>query len=279
MASLDAAEFSLKNGDPAAALAQLQDQVRAAPANAKLRVFLFQLLCVLGQWERALNQLKVASGLDPAALAMAQTYGEAVRCEAIRADVFAGRKSPMVFGEPEQWLALLIESLLVAGRGQAKQSEDLRLRAFEEAETSAGVLNDQEFVWIADADSRLGPVLEAVINGKYYWLPFSRIAKLTLEAPEDLRDVVWMPAHLQFENGGEVVGLIPTRYPGSERSEEGPIVLARKTIWDEVSPDVHHGLGQRILATDAGDVPLMEVRELVIRTAVAEATPAGADHG
>jgi type VI secretion system protein ImpE len=279
MSGVAAAEFSLKNGDPAAALAQLQEQVRSQPSDAKLRIFLFQLLCVLGQWERALNQLKVASGLDPSALAMAQMYGDAVRCEAIRGDVFAGKKSPMVFGQPEQWLALLIESLLVAGRGETKRSDDLRLRAFEDAGTSAGALNGQEFEWIADADSRLGPVLEAVINGRYYWVPFTRLAGVTLEEPADLRDMVWMPAHLQFENGGEMVGLIPTRYPGSERSDDGLIALGRKTIWEEVSPDVHHGLGQRILATDAGDVPLLEVRELVIRTGAAEAAPAGADHG
>src|SRR5687767_15722445 len=121
--SVAAAEQSLKAGDPAEALARLQEQVRAKPADGKLRVFLFQLLCVLGQWERALNQLKVASGLDPAALAMAQMYGEAVRCEAVRNDVFAGRKSPMIFGQPEQWLALLIESLLVAGQGERARAE------------------------------------------------------------------------------------------------------------------------------------------------------------
>jgi hypothetical protein len=41
---------------------------------------------------------------------------------------------------------------------------------------------------------------------------------------EDLRDVVWMPAHLQFENGGESVALIPTRYPGSAASAgSGPV--------------------------------------------------------
>ncbi|HEY6360666.1 MAG TPA: tetratricopeptide repeat protein, partial [Vicinamibacterales bacterium] len=67
MSSADTAEQSLKAGDPAGALAHLQDQVRARPDDPKLRVFLFQLLCVLGQWERALNQLSVASSLDPAA--------------------------------------------------------------------------------------------------------------------------------------------------------------------------------------------------------------------
>jgi type VI secretion system protein ImpE len=264
MSLADVAEQSLKYGDPAAALAQLQEQVRARPADPKLRVFLFQLLCVLGQWDRALNQLKVATDLDAGALAMAQTYADAVRCELLRREVFEGRKSPMVFGEPEQWLALLIESLLLAGRGEAGKAEQCRLRAFDEAEPSSGLIDGKPFEWICDADSRLGPVLESVINGRYYWVPFSRLSNVSIEAPEDLRDIVWTPARLQFENGGESVAFIPTRYPGSEASSDGAIVLGRKTIWEEVGPDNHRGLGQRILATDAGDIPLMEVRSLLL---------------
>jgi type VI secretion system protein ImpE len=115
----DAAAQTLKEGDPRAALARLQEDIRAKPSDAKLRVFLFQLLCILGQWDRALNQLKVASELDPLALPMAQMYGEAVRCELIRSEVFDGKKSPMVLGEPEQWLAVLIEARLRAGRSRS----------------------------------------------------------------------------------------------------------------------------------------------------------------
>ncbi|MGH9350090.1 MAG: type VI secretion system accessory protein TagJ [Vicinamibacterales bacterium] len=274
----EAAEQCLKSGDPAAALARLQEDVRAQPADARLRVFLFQLLCVVGEWERALNQLKVASSLDPGALAMAQMYGEAVRCEAIRGEVFAGRKSPVVFGEPDAWLALLIESLLRAGRGERAESERLRSQAFEDAPASSGTIDGRPFAWIADADSRLGPVLEAVINGRYYWVPFSRLGRIDVEPPGDLRDMVWMPAHLQFENGGEVVALIPTRYPGSETSEDGLVALARKTVWEEVAENTHHGLGQRVLATDAEEVPIMEVRAVAIGIVAAE--PAGlADAG
>jgi type VI secretion system protein ImpE len=260
----EVAEQSLKAGDPAAALAQLQEQVRAKPADPKLRVFLFQLLCVLGHWERALNQLDVASGLDPEAVAMQKTYGDAVRCEAVRDDVFDGKKSPMIFGQPDQWLALLIESLLVAGRGEAGQSQELRARAFDEAPTSQGEIDGRPFAWIADADSRIGPVLEAVINGRYYWVPFSRLNKVDIEPPEDLRDMVWMPARLQFENGGESVALIPTRYPGSEKAGDGLLALARKTVWEEIGPDMHRGLGQRVIATDADETSLMEIRAISI---------------
>jgi type VI secretion system protein ImpE len=276
----DAAEFSLKSGDPAAALAQLQEQVRTRPDDPKLRVFLFQLLCLVGKWDRALNQLSVAAGLDTSALAMAQTYGDAVRCEAIRTDVFEGRKSPMIFGQPDQWLALLIESLLVAGRGEPERSQQLRARAFEEAPATAGTIDGRSFSWIADADSRIGPVLEAVINGRYYWVPFSRLLKIDIEAPVDLRDMVWMPAHLQFENGGESVAFVPTRYPGSESSSDGLIVLARKTVWDEIAPDTFRGLGQRIIATDVDDIPLMDVRSIVLTPGGEDvASPLGDDHG
>jgi len=259
---LDAAEQAVREGDLAGALQNLQEQVRKEPSKPELRVFLFQLLAVMGQWERAHTQLNVAAELDPGALAMAQMYREAINCELLRADVFAGRKSPVVFGEPEEWVALLIESLLSDGTPRAAQA--LRARAFEAAPPSAGTINGEPFEWIADADMRLGPVCEAVINGRYYWIPFSRIARIDLEAPADLRDVVWMPAHFQFANGGETVGVIPTRYPGSETADDSRLRLARQTVWNEDAAEVYVGLGQRILATDAGEHALMDVRTIVI---------------
>jgi type VI secretion system protein ImpE len=279
MSRAKVAEQTLKNGDPVTALAELQDRVRAEPADPELRIFLFQLLCVLGHWERALNQLAVATNLDPSVIAMAQTYGEAVRCEAIRDGVFAGKKSPMIFGEPDQWLAFLIESLLAAGHGQPERSEELRSRALADAPTADGTIDGRPFAWIADADSRLGPVLEAVINGRYYWVPFARLVKVDIDEPKDLRDVVWMPAHFTFENGGESVALIPTRYPGSAASEDGLIQLARKTVWKEIAPDVHCGLGQRILATDADDMPLMDVRTISLVVAQGREAELAGGHG
>ena len=277
MALSETAEQHLKAGDPAAALARLQEDVRAHPSDAKLRVFLFQLLCVLGQWERALTQLKVASELDPLALAMAQMYGDAVRCEAVRDEVFEGRKSPMVLGQPDQWLALLIESRLRAGLGEAAQAEDLRQRAFEDAPACTGQLDQKPFGWIADADSRLGPVMEVIINGRYYWVPFDRLSSVTLEPPVDLRDLVWMPAQLKFQNGGETLALIPTRYPGSESSADGTLALARKTSWEAFAEDAYRGLGQRILATDSGETPFLEVRAIAIQQDESAPDP-GADH-
>ena len=72
-------EEYLKSGDPGKALTALQDKVRADPSNAKLRIFLFQLLCVLGDWKRAIAQLKLSAELDPGATLMAQTIAKLVR--------------------------------------------------------------------------------------------------------------------------------------------------------------------------------------------------------
>jgi type VI secretion system protein ImpE len=259
-----AAEAALRAGDAAGALKLLTDQVRSKPQDAALRTFLFQLLAVTGQWDRALNQLAVASELDPATLPMAQTYREAIFCEQLRQQVFAGTKVPLLFGEPEPWIALLIESLLRAGRGDHAAAAKLRAQALDEAPASGGRLDDRPFAWIADADSRLGPVLEAVINGRYYWLPFNRLSQVSLEAPADLRDAVWMPAHFTFANGGETVGLVPVRYPDTDVAQGDALALSRRTEWREDEHGVWRGEGQRVLCTDAEEAALMDVRTIVI---------------
>ncbi len=252
----------LKSGDAQAALKALSDEVRAKPGDSKLRVFLCQLLCVLGQWERALNQLSVAAELDALAVPMKQMYGDAILCEGIRHDVFEGKRAPMVFGQPDEWLALLIESQLRIGRGETPSALELREKAFEQAPSQSGHIDGQAFEWLADADMRLGPVLEAFINGRYYWVPFARLTRIKIDEPEDLRDVVWMPAHLQFENGGESLALIPTRYPGSQSNKEGAVQLARITTWNEAHPGLWVGQGQRVWTSDAGDHAIMDVREV-----------------
>lgn len=261
------AEEHLKAGDLEAAMGSLQGEIRRQPANAKYRVFLFQLLCVLGQWERALNQLQVIGELDATALPMVHTYREALRCEMLRARVFAGKASPVVFGEPARWLALLVEALRLSAVGDHQKAQPLRDEAFELAPATAGTLDGVPFEWIADADARLGPVLEAIMNGGYYWVPFERIRAVRIAPPEDLRDMVWAAAEIDWPNGGTAVALVPTRYAGSEGAADPSLSLSRSTVWQEPAAGVFTGLGQRILATDAGEYPMLEIREISLATA------------
>jgi type VI secretion system protein ImpE len=257
---MDAREV-LRAGDARGALEQLKQEVRKAPRDVRLRTFLFQLFCIFGEWDRALTQLAAAAELDALALPMAQAYRAAIRCELLRGKIFSGERTPTIFGEPEPWMPLLIEANRVLAAGRAEEAVGLRDAAFEQAPAASGRRDGEAFAWIADADPRLGPMLEAVVDGKYYWVPFHRLGTLDIEQPEDLRDQVWMPARFVWTNGGEAFGFIPTRYPGSERAADAALVLARRTEWEERGP-WFLGLGQRMLATDGGEFALMDARHI-----------------
>lgn len=261
------AEDRFRRGDLKGCLQALQDAVRKNPADGKLRIFLAQVLMVQGDWDRALNQLKITGEMEAGALPMMHAYSAAIHCERLRAEVFAGKRSPLVFGDPVDWIALQLQSLAMLGSGRDADAARLREQAFERAPATAGTINGEAFNWIADADSRIGPVLEVLLNEAYYWIPFERIARVKIDPPSDARDLVWMPAEFQWTNGGEAMGLIPTRYPGSERSEDDAIRLARKTEWVPAGPDAFTGLGQRLLTTDGPELGLLELRELLLQPA------------
>ncbi len=253
-------ESKLKEGRPDEALQLLTVEVRNNPADAKRRVFLFQLLALLGQWERAQNQLNVSGEMDPLNAMMVGAYTEALKGEKVRAEVFAGTRLPVIIGEPEQWLALLLQALKLTAEGRHEQAASLREQAFEQAAAVAGNIDGSPFEWMADADPRMGPCLEIIVNGGYSWVPFSRLQELKFEAPTDLRDKIWVPVQVTWSNGGRAVGFIPGRYPGSEGADDNDLVMGRKTEWIDAAADLQIGLGQRMLATDAGDYPLLDAR-------------------
>jgi type VI secretion system protein ImpE len=254
------AQEHLAAGQPDAALTELQNEIRAHPEDPKRRIFLFQLHCVLGNWSKALTQLEVLGGIDPETDLMARIFPSVINCEALRRGVFEGKLTPLIFGEPLEWVGLLLKASEHVAKGEFAAAADLRGRAFDAAPATAGSIDGVPFEWIADSDSRLGPVLELILEGKYYWVPFCRIRRIALPAPADLRDLVWAPAQFVWTNGGETSGHIPVRYPGSEFSPDGTVRLARKTEWQEHPDDTFIGLGQRIFATNEGEHPLLQCR-------------------
>ena len=254
------AEACIKSGDIQGAMFSLKEHIRDNPADAEPRIFLFQLLAVAGDWGKALTQLNVAADLDGAALLMAQTCRELIHCEEFRSSVFAGQRAPLVFGEPEQWIATLIQSLAPASDGDAAVAAELAGKAFADAQATSGTLDGERFEWIADADMRLGPAMEVVVNGKYYWVPFSSIAEVNFQKPVDLRDLVWIPAEFKWKNMGESVGFIPVRYTGTP--EDDQLLLARKTVWNDLGNEYFTGEGQRVLSTDQSDYSILDIRQI-----------------
>ena len=86
-----APEDYLKAGNLKESLQLLQERIKKQPSNPADRIFLFQLLSVMGQWERAQTQLKVLKELDERSIPMVLTYRQVIACEQYREQVFSGQ--------------------------------------------------------------------------------------------------------------------------------------------------------------------------------------------
>ena len=260
------AQAQIQSDRVAEELSAMQSRVRAFPEDRQSREALFHLYCITGQWERAGAQLRALSGLDRGAKKLAPLYETLLQAELQRQKVLAGKAKPTVFGEPEEWIAwqARVLELLAANEGEA--AAELRDKAWDAAPNSPGSIDGDVFDWIADADARLGPVLEAVVDGLYYWVPFIRIQSIMMEEPKTLGDLVWARAVFQWRGGVGATGFIPVRYSGSENGN-GDLQMARKTEWKEQPGGWVFGAGQRLFITSRSDkdYPLLDARKIEFR--------------
>lgn len=255
------ADDLLKSGDIAGARAHLIEQVRANPSDDWVRMFLFQLFAVTGEWDKSKSQLEVLARLSPAAQMLATVYSQCLAAEAERAAVMAGERLA-TFHQPAEWADDLVAAIQLAATGDAAAAQARRDAAFAAAPATSGTINGESFAWIADADSRFGPAIEAIIAGNYGLMPFAALEGLDISAPVDLRDTVWAQAQFALRDGPRLAGFVPVRYPGSESSEDPDIRLGRSSDFtdDETGTTGH---GHRILTTSEGtDVPLLTARAI-----------------
>lgn len=225
-------------------------------------MFLFQLLCVLGEWDKAGSQLNVVAQLSAEARMLSVAYGQAIEAERFRARVFAGTERPVLLAGGSDWASDLVTALGHFAAGRTEEGEAARTRAFDAAPDTRGKLDGEGFDWISDADSCFGPSFEAIISGQWGLVPFAAIERMTSEGARDLRDIVWYPVQIAFRTGQSFPAMLPARYPGSEGSEDSNIVLGRSTEWQAQSWG-ETGRGQHLLQLSSGeDRGLLSLRSL-----------------
>ncbi|WP_419809597.1 type VI secretion system accessory protein TagJ [Sphingomonas sp.] len=256
------ADQLLRAGDLDGARRALVEVVRAKPGDAQARMFLFQLLAAAGEWDKAKTQLNTLATLSPEAQMLSVAYGQAVDAERQRAAVFAGTERAQLLVTSD-WANALVDAIEHYALGRIAEGDAARDAAFEAAPDTPGTLDGVEFDWIADADSRFGPAFEAIVGGRYGLVPFDTVASLKSGGPKDLRDTVWYPAQVAFKSGQSVAAMLPTRYPGSEASDDVNERLGRATSWRDVAWG-QAGSGQHLwtLSTE-DDCDLLSVRQLV----------------
>ncbi|HVX67677.1 MAG TPA: type VI secretion system accessory protein TagJ, partial [Bryobacteraceae bacterium] len=168
--------------------------------------------------------------------------------------------------------ALMYRGVLAAERVRQEMFAAREYTMAAPAETHfTGTIDGRPFTSLADADPRIGPRLETFSAGTYLWVPLAHIASIEIQPPRRLRDLLWIPAMVrtgpafQGKELGEI--LIPVLSPLSHRHADENVRLGRLTVWEEDEDGSEIPLGQKLLAVDGEEIPLLEVRNITIAAA------------
>lgn len=220
-----------------AAIEALGAELRNDPTDTQRRTFLFELLCFAGNLDRAEKQLDILSQGGKEAAMGTLLYRSALHAERTRQAMFATNQLPLA--PPSQPVS--------------------------------GTLNGRPFSSLEDGDPRVGQRLELFAAGQYTLLPLAHIESVRMQPPRRLRDLLWAPALVRTAPSfkgmelGEV--LLPVMAPDSWQDEDDSVRLGRSTAWIGLADGREAPIGQRVLRVDGEDVPLLEVRDLVVAPA------------
>ena len=248
----------LKAGRLSEALGRVAEEVKAKPGDLAARTFFFELLLLNGDLDRAAKQLDVLANETGE---MGSLYLGAIQAERERRSFFHGGPRPKLLGDPSHARPYL-EAVESYAAGQSAAALD-RLQGVEADSSLRALLNGGEVRDLNDSHDLLGPFLEIVVDNHYAWVPWGSIQSLTIPEPQYLRNTVWTPAALSLHTGDQGQVLIFSLYVDSHLQEED-IKLGRRTIWEQDAAGFTIAYGQKVIATEERDWPILEIRSVEV---------------
>jgi type VI secretion system protein ImpE len=99
-------------------------------------------------------------------------------------------------------------------------------------------------------------------TGKYFWVPFERVGRVTLYPTESPLDVLWRRCQIEVRGGTNGIMYLPELYVDSARSEDESLRVGQGTEWLGSEGEPVRGVGHRILAVDDEARPLVKIDAL-----------------
>jgi type VI secretion system protein ImpE len=253
------------SGQLRAAIDQLTAEVKAKPTDVGRRIFLFELLCFAGQWDRAEKQLDVIGQQDVKAEVAVQAYRNNIAAERHRRRVFAEAVWPNFLVKPPDYVTLHLRAVAEIRGGNYDAAIQLLDRAEEERPALPGRFNDTAFEDFRDANDLVGPVLEVIARNEYSWLPFEQIRGFEITEPARLRDLIWTNARIETVEavGGLTIEcFIPALYCGSEASGNDMLRLGRMTEWQPINDALATPTGLRLFLAGDKDLAIFDAKKV-----------------
>jgi type VI secretion system protein ImpE len=252
----------LISGQLTLAIERLNSEVKSHPTDTHMRTSLFELLCAAGDYQRAMRQLDSISQLESKAEVGVQVYRNALVAEQARSRLATDGLLPSFLTKPPRSALLRIEALNRLRERSAREARLLLEEAVEAEKAIPGTIDGLSFDDISDGDALLGPIVEAIINDRYVWLPFAQMKRIAVAKPKTMRDLIWIPASIEPVVGSVVNALIPVLYSGSAAHSDDQVRLGRATDWEDVGAGLMRGRGQRILFVDESERPVLQLGEI-----------------
>ena len=253
MSALDQVKTLLNQGRLDDALSSLKTCVRDSPTDIAARSTLVSLFALLGDLDRAQAQFKAQQSLQGAGLPPA--FEDLILATQTRERVMAGQEAPHYLLDAPSWADDYQAALAaLASSGDESELEKLSASLASHLDQISGQTGPLAFEGFRNCDTRLTPVIEAVIDGAYTWIPLSDLQRLSIpERPDLVQDLVWCPVILMLTDSEVRHGHLFTTYPGTAEHGSANAKLARTVEWDESlrSLDVARGLQLFYLGEEA----------------------------
>jgi len=235
------AQDLLKAGKLTDAIQAVIQTVRDHPTDDKARTFLFELLCFVGEYDRAEKHLDALLENKTETLHGSLLYKAALHAQRTRENFYANR--------------------------------EYKNTSASTAPAVSATINGKQYASVRDADPRIGARLEVFAGGSFMWVPFQHLERVEIEKPRRLRDLLWAPARVVSaatftEDLGDV--LLPAVTAEATRDESEAVKLGRETYFGVDEDGLEIPVGQKLLLADDEEIPLLEVRELVFVPPVPE---------
>ena len=270
------ASAHLDAGQVWTAIERLNEEIDVHQGDTHLVIFLSELLCVSGQWDRAEEQLERVVGQSREANDDVLVFRNMVRAERHRRRVFSGVSDPHFVTEPPAYVTLHLDALHKLERGGLDEVKALLDSADGQWCKRPGTMGARSFHSFRDADNLVAPVLELIVQDRYIWMPYEQIQRFEITSPRRLRDLLWVSIRVGGLGGTMLEAFVPVQYAIScehstqQRIDHDPYaaVALRQFLIDgekramldsrEVEFEVNHGAKElHCLATEQPNTNFM----------------------
>ena len=256
------AKTQLDAGDLKGAIETALSVVKTNPTNEAARIFLFELSCYSGDWDRAERQLEVIGHQEVSAMMGTLIYRQNFHAERNRARFFADGLKPEFLLAPPEYVAGLLAANNRLREGSTEEARQLLDEVEAQRPAMNCLVNGEEFSDFRDYNDRTMCVFEAILKDTYVWLPMEHVEKIEFFKPKTLRDLFWMQAKIEMTNGTGGEMFVPALYADSWKSADDFVRLGRMTDWRDEGEEIFTGEGTRMFWMDGKDKSILDLQTI-----------------